>query len=188
MLAGATAVHSLVVTHVGNGDTVLVHGASGGVGLLLVQLALARGATVIGTASERNHELLRELGVIPVSYGDGLIERVRGLAPAGIDAAIDLVGTDEALDSSLELVADRDRIAELVTAQKGLDAGVHVLGGQPGADPGTEIRSRARLELTALAADGSLEILTRSFPLADVAAVHRDAMAGHTRGKIVLVP
>ena len=113
MLAGATAVHALEATSVGAGDTVLVHAAAGGVGLMAVQLAIARGARVVGTASEANHEYLRELGVVPTTYGDGLAERVRALAPDGVDAAIDCIGTDEAVDVSLQLVADRDRIATI---------------------------------------------------------------------------
>jgi NADPH:quinone reductase-like Zn-dependent oxidoreductase len=78
-----------------------------------MQLAVVRGARVIGTASERNHRYLRALGAEPTTYGEGLADRVRGLAPDGVDAAIDCVGTDEAVDVSLELVADRDRIASI---------------------------------------------------------------------------
>jgi NADPH2:quinone reductase len=188
MLAGATAVHCLVATGTAAGDTVVVHGASGGVGLLLVQLAIARGARVIATASAPNHAVLEELGATTTTYGDGLIDRIRALAPDGVDVAIDVVGTDEALDTSLELVADRDRIAEIAAAPRGLAAGVRVLGGAPGADPGTEVRDRARLELTEMAAAGRLRIDVQAFPLADAADVHREAMPGHTRGKLVLVP
>ncbi|MGY2062459.1 alcohol dehydrogenase catalytic domain-containing protein, partial [Nocardia gipuzkoensis] len=100
MLTGTTAVHALHAASVGEGDTVLVHGGSGGVGLMAVQLAAAAGATVIATAAERNHELLRELGAIPVAYGPGLADRVRAAAPQGLTAAVDFAGTDEALDVS----------------------------------------------------------------------------------------
>ena len=119
MLAGATAVHALTATAVSAQETVLVHAAAGGVGLMAVQLAVARGARVIGTASERNHPYLRELGAEPTTYGEGLADRVRGLAPNGVDAAIDCVGTDEAVDVSLELVADRDRIASIAAFPRG---------------------------------------------------------------------
>src|SRR5262249_22193638 len=88
MLTRATATHTLVATKVADGDTVLVHGASGGVGLMAVQLARLRGARVLGTANARNDDLLRELGAEPVAYGDGLLERVRALAPEGVDVAI----------------------------------------------------------------------------------------------------
>ncbi len=188
MLGGATAWHALAATSVSSGDTVLVHGASGGVGLMVVQLALARGASVIGTASPVRHDLLRDFGAIPVAYGDGLADRVRAAAPQGIDAALDLVGTDEAIDVSAELVADRNRIATIAAARRGLELGMQALGGGPGADPGTELRNAARPELARLAGDGTLRVLvSQTFPLENAAAAHRAIMGGHTLGKIALI-
>ncbi len=189
MLAGATAWHALAATRVGAGDTVLVHGAAGGVGLMAIQLATARGATVIGTASPAKHELLREFGAIPVAYGDGLPGRVTAAAPDGVTAALDLVGTDEAVDVSLALVTDRERIATIAAARRGLDLGIKVLGGAPGADPGTDIRAAARLELARLAGLGRLRVLVaQTFPLENAADAHRLSMAGHVAGKLVLTP
>jgi NADPH:quinone reductase len=189
MLAGATAWHALVATAVGAGDTVLVHGAAGGVGLIAIQLATDRGATVVGTASPARHDLLREFGAIPVAYGDGLADRVRAAAPQGVTAALDLVGTDEAVDVSLALVADRTRIATIAAARRGLELGIKVLGGAPGADPGTAIREAARLELARMAGQGRLRVLVdRSFPLENAADAHRLSMGGHVSGKIALIP
>ena len=189
MLTGATAWHTLVATEVGDGDTVLVHGATGGVGLPAVQLARLRGARVIGTASERNHDLLRELGAEPVAYGDGLADRVRALAPDGVDAAIDLVGTDEAMDTSLDLVADRARIATIANFARGPKEGVKLLGGGPGADPGDDIRSAARAELARLAGDGTLRVfVAATYPLEDAAEAHRQIATAHTTGKLILLP
>jgi NADPH:quinone reductase len=188
MLTGATAVHTLVATGVGQGDTVLVHGASGGVGTMAVQLAHARGARAIGTASERNHAWLRELGAEPVAYGPGLADRVRALAPGGVDAAIDTVGSDEAIDVSLELVPDRDRIATIAAFERGGREGIRLLGGGPGADPGDDVRDAARPELARLAGEGRLTVEAHPYPLERVADAHRASMDGHTRGKIVLVP
>jgi len=189
LLTGATAWHALVATGVHAGDTVLIHGAAGGVGLVAVQLAAARGATVIGTASPARHDLLRELGAIPVAYGAGLADRVRGVAPGGVDAALDLIGTDEAIDVSLELVADRARIATIAASARGLELGIQVLGGAPGADPGTEIRDAARLELVRLADSDSLRVLvSQTYPLTEVAQAHQAIMTGHTSGKIALIP
>ncbi|WP_369135247.1 zinc-binding alcohol dehydrogenase family protein [Modestobacter sp. I12A-02662] len=189
MLAGVTAVHALTAAAVGTGDTVLVHGAAGGVGLMLVQLAGSRGARVIGTVGGDGAELVRRFGGEPVRYGDGLADRVRQLAPEGVTAAVDTVGTDEALDTSLTLVPDRARIATIANFARGPQAGVKLLGNGPGADPGTEIRAAARLELTRLAESGKLEVVVAgSYPLADVAAAHRAGQAGHTHGKLVLVP
>jgi NADPH:quinone reductase len=189
LLTGATAWHTLEASGVGAGDTVLVHGASGGVGLMAVQLAAARGATVIGTASPARHELLRELGAVPVAYGAGLADRVRAAAPGGVDAALDLVGTDEAVDVSLELVADRGRIASIAAFGRGPGLGIKLLGGGAGADPGTAIRQAARLKLVRLAGEGRLRVLvSRTYPLTEAAAAHREIMAGHTTGKMALIP
>jgi NADPH:quinone reductase len=189
MLTGATAVHTLIATGVAAGDTVLIHGASGGVGQMAVQLAIARGARVIGTASAGRQDVVRGLSGEPVVYGDGLAGRIRSLAPDGIDAAIDTVGTDEAIDVSLQLVADRNRIATIAAFARGIEAGVKVLGGGPGADPGNEIRDAARLELVDLVAAGLLSVaVSATFPLAQVADSQRAIMTGHTTGKIVLVP
>ncbi len=184
LLAGGTAWHLLAVTRVGQGDTVLIHGAGGGVGLMAVQLALARGAKVIGTASPGRHDQLRGYGATPVAYGDGLADRVRDIGP--VDAALDLVGTDEALDTSVELVADRGRIATIIGFARAPELGIAAL---TGADGGDEIRAAARPELLRLAADGQLEVtVDRTFPLDEVGEAHRYLQTGHARGKVVLLP
>ncbi len=189
MLAGVTAWHCLDATAVTGGDTVLLHGAAGGVGIMAIQLAVARGATVIATGSPGSQEFLRELGAIPVAYGPGLAGRVRDLAPGGIDAAADLAGTDEAVDVSLELVPDLARIASIAAWGRAARDGIKLLGGGPGADPGTQIRMAARTELAAMAGDGSLRVvMAGTFPLAEAAQAHRAIMAGHTHGKIALIP
>jgi NADPH:quinone reductase-like Zn-dependent oxidoreductase len=189
MLTGVTAAHALAVTGVGAGEVVLVYGASGGVGLMAIQLAATAGARVIGTASESGQGLVREFGAEPVTYGAGLEERVRALAPGGVDVAVDAVGGDEALDVSLALVADRGRIVTLLARPRAFESGIKVIGGAPGADPGDEIRSAARLELVRLAEDGKLRVIVAaSYPLAEAGAAHRALATGHTHGKIVLVP
>jgi len=189
MLTGTTAVHALTAARVGRGDTVLVHGGAGGVGLMAVQLAVQAGADVIATASEGPHARLRELGAEPVLYGSGLVDRVRALAPDGIDAALDMVGTDEALDASVELVADRRRIATVAGFGRAPELGIQALGGGPGADPGTDIRSAARMELVHRVEAGELVVdIAAVHPLADAAAAHRELAAGHAHGKVVLVP
>lgn len=186
---GGTAVHLLAATAVGPGDTVLVHGAAGSVGALAAQLAVARGARVIGTASPSRHERLRAYGVEPVAYGPGLADRVKALAPKGIDAAIDTAGTDEAVDVSLELVADRGRIASIVAFGRAATDGFKVLGQGPGADPGTEIRGNAWRELLPLLSAGKLDLaIAKTFPLAEVAAAHTFVMDGHAGGKVILLP
>ncbi len=189
MLTGVTAWHALAATYVHAGDTVLIHGGAGGVGLMAVQLATGRGAKAVATASPPRHDFLRNLGAVPVAYGPGLAGRVRAVAPGGVNAALDLVGTEEAVNVSLDLVADRARIATIVVSAHSREAGIKALGGAPGADPGTQIRDAARLELTRLAADGVLRVfVAQTFPLTRAADAHRAIMSGHTTGKIVLIP
>src|SRR6185437_16815108 len=129
-----TAWRALDQLSAGSGSSLLINGASGSVGSAAVQLAVARGARVIGTGSPASHDYLRELGAEPVAYGAGLAERVRALAPGGIDAAVDLVGTDEAVQVSLELVADADRIASIAAFGRPGAERIKLLGGSPGAD------------------------------------------------------
>lgn len=187
LLTGQTSVHLLEATGITEGDTVLIHGAAGGVGLLATQLAKARGATVIATASAARHDQLRGYGAIPVEYGPGLQERVSAIG--SIDAALDLVGTDEAADVSLALVADKDRIATIAGFGRAASDGFKALGGAPGADPGTEVRLAARPELIRLAGNGALKVtVDRTYPLTEVRQAHEYGQTGHARGKIILVP
>jgi NADPH:quinone reductase-like Zn-dependent oxidoreductase len=127
------------------------------------------------------------LGADPVVYGDGLADRVRSLAPSGVDAAVDAVGTDEAVDVSLELVPDRSRIATLVAFARAKERGIKGLGGAPGADPGTEIRAAARNELVELADAGKVTVhVAHTYPISQAAEAHRELQRGHVHGKLVL--
>ncbi|MFI6940863.1 NADP-dependent oxidoreductase [Streptomyces sp. NPDC050418] len=177
-LAGLTAYQALKRVGVDAGETVLVHAAAGGVGSLGVQIAVALGARVIGTASERNHAYLRELGAEPVTYGEGLADRVRELAPGGVDAVLDFVGGG-AVAQSLSLVKQRDRIASIADGEGALGAGGHYVWVRPSAGDLTA--------LTQLADAGKLTVhVDKSFPLADAADAWRLGQEGRTRGKIVL--
>ncbi|NJP67598.1 NADP-dependent oxidoreductase [Streptomyces spiramenti] len=175
-LAGLTALQALDRARAGEGDTVLVHAAAGGVGSLAVQLAVARGARVIGTASERNHAFLRELGAEPVLYGDGLVGRVRDIAPGGVDVALDFVGG--VADESAELLGETSRLVSVVDG-RAVEQGGHAIWVRP--DP---------VELTALSdlADaGRLTVpVERVYPLGEAADAWRDQQNGRTRGKLVL--
>ena len=188
MLAGTTAAHALHAAGVRDGDTVLVHGGSGGVGLMAIQLAVDLGATVVATAADANHELLRGLGAIPVTYGPGLLDRVRVVTPHGVDAALDLVGTDEALDTSLALVTEPGRIASIAGGPRRAREGAKVLGNAPGADMGADIRQAARSELVAKVAAGALRvIINATYPLDRAADAHRAGISGHAPGKLALI-
>lgn len=169
------------------GQTVLVQGAAGGTGSVAVQLAVARGATVIGTASERNHEFLRSLGAEPTTYGPGLVERVRAIAPSGVDAVFDCAGG--ALPALVTIAGDPARV--VTVADLGAAAhGVHMSHTTPGIDVGPPDPSAMHgLPIAVeLAGQGRLRIpVAGVFPLAEVAAAHTLSASGHARGKIVLL-
>ncbi|GII59265.1 putative oxidoreductase [Planotetraspora thailandica] len=183
--SATTAVHTLEAAAVRDGDVVLVHGASGAVGGMVVQLARRRGAHVIGTAAPGRHNQVRAAGAQPVAYGDGLAERVRALAPGGVTAAIDTAGTDEAIAASFALVADPARVVTIANFAAAAD-GAQALG--PG--PDTErIRSAARLDLVRLAAAGHLVVsIAAEFPIDDARSAYRMLATGHAGGKIILRP
>lgn len=176
--SGQTAHTALQELGVSKGETVLIHAAAGGVGTFAVQLAQVWGAHVIGTASERNHEYLQSLGAAPVAYGTGLADRVRNVAPSGVDVALDAAGGD-ALRSSVELIEDRSRIGTIVSFELVEKLGVLAIRSQ---------RSVERLmELVTLYTQGKLSIHIRTtFPLEQAADAHREVETGHGRGKVVL--
>lgn len=189
LLAGCTAFHLVEATGVARGDRVMVHAATGAVGLLAVQLARLRGAEVVGTVSAGRESELLPFAAIAVTYGPGLEERLRTVLPDGADAALDTVGTDEALDASVALVSDRQRIATVAGFARAGELGIRALGGGPGADPGTALRMAARAELLQLAGDGKLVLPPIiEFPLDQVGDAMALAGGGHPGGKVVLVP
>lgn len=187
-----TATRVLDRLAVGAGHTVLVQGAAGGVGTIAVQLAVARGATVIGTASEHNHDFLRSLGAEPTTYGTGLVERIRALVPAGVDAVFDCAGG--ALPDLVAIAGDTARvvtIADLAAAAHG----VHMSHGAP-ADatgaavgaPADPLASHGLAIAVTLAGEGRLRVpVAAVFPLTEAAAAHELSESRHARGKIVLV-
>ena len=167
-------------------DTVLIHGGAGAVGVIAVQLAGKIGATVIATAAPANHDHLRELGAIPVAYGDGLLERVQAAAENPVTVAIDTVGTDEAVDVSLALVDDRDRIVSIAAFGRGDDGIVLIDGSTP---QSKENRSNAIDGLIADAASGALVTdVAGTYPLDQAAKALDDILSSHPRGKFVLLP
>ncbi|MER7582439.1 NADP-dependent oxidoreductase [Kitasatospora sp. NPDC097691] len=183
-VAAETAERVLDVLGVRAGETLLVHGAAGGVGTVLLQFARARGITVIGTASEANHDHLRELGAIPVTYGEGLAERVREAAPGGVDRALDAAGQGGVLPLSIELTGSADRVLTIADFVGGQQHGVRFTGGSEGVD---HLHQRAYTAALALHEAGTLRLpLHRVLPLAEAAEAQRISEQGHLRGKIVL--
>ena len=189
LLTGTTAWHLVEATGVTAGDTVIVNGASGGVGSLAVQLAVARGATVVGTASAANADLVRESGAEAVEHGPGLLERLRAALPDGATVALDTVGNDDFLDAAIELVADRERIATIEAFERGAELGILRLGGGPGADPGSALRSASRPQLVELAGRGELRVTVgRTFPLDQTLEALEFVGGRHPGGKVIVVP
>ncbi|MBM9503759.1 NADP-dependent oxidoreductase [Actinacidiphila acididurans] len=181
-VAAETSYRTLELLALRPGETLLIHAAAGGVGSIGGQIAIARGITVIGTASEANHDYLRSLGVIPVTYGDGLAERVRAVAPGGIDAVLDASGRG-VVGVSVELTGDPDRVVTIADNAGAAEYGVRFSGAAPGATrhvPALE-------EALALFAAGKLKItIQRAYPLEQAAQAQREIEAGHVTGKIVL--
>lgn len=179
--AAETAQRVLDLLAVNEGETLLVHGAGGSVGSVGAQLAGARGVTVIGTASPDKHDHLRSQGIVPVTYGDGLVDRVRAVAPQGVDAVFDAAGKGALPDSVALLHGATVRIVTIA------DPDAARYGVTFSAVPR---RNREALtEHVRLAAEGKLQItITGTFPLAEAAEALTLSETGRARGKLVLRP
>jgi NADPH:quinone reductase-like Zn-dependent oxidoreductase len=176
-----TATRALDQLGVGSGSTLLINGASGGVGSAAVQLAVVRGTRVIGTASPANHEYLRSLGAEPVAYGQGLAERVRALVPEGVDAALDVAGSG-VLPELIGLAGGREQVVTIADFRGAQEYGVRFSSG----DTGRAVHALA--EIGELVESGRFSLpVARTFPLAQAAEAHRVSEHGHVRGKLVLV-
>ncbi|MCC6270363.1 MAG: NADP-dependent oxidoreductase [Microbacteriaceae bacterium] len=161
-------------------DTVLITAAAGGVGLIASQFAIAKGATVVGTASETHHDFLRDLGIIPVAYGDGDRERLRAAAPNGYTAALDHIGGN-AIRTALALGIPAARINTIADQSAAEEFGLSAVGG--GKKTAEELAEFARM-----AADGRLVLPVRStYHLPDVVEAFHDLETGHGLGKVVLL-
>jgi len=176
-----TATRALDQLGVGSGSTLLVNGASGSVGSAAVQLAVVRGARVIGTASPANHDYLRSLAAEPVAYGEGLVERVRALAPDGVDVALDVAGSG-VLPELIELSSGAEHVITVADFDGAQEHGVTFSSG----DAGRAVHALA--EIGKLIESGRFSLpVAQTFPLAEVAEAHRLSEQGHLRGKLVLL-
>ncbi|MER7930621.1 NADP-dependent oxidoreductase [Streptomyces sp. NPDC096057] len=179
-VAAETSDRVLDILKVGDGETLLIHGAASVVGSVGVQLAVSRGAAVIGTASAANRDYLRSLGATPVTYGDGVADRVRAVAPQGIDAVFDATGYD-ALEASIELRGGTERIVTIAD-MRAAELGITFTSDDRPFGP--QLAEYARL-----AADGRLRVrIDQSFPLADAAKAQELSEMGHARGRLILRP
>ncbi|MFI6374429.1 NADP-dependent oxidoreductase [Streptomyces sp. NPDC050546] len=179
---GETAYRALEHLHVAPGQTLLVHGAGGAVGAVAVQLAVARGVTVVGTAGDHDLDRVAKLGATPVRYGEGWAKRVRDAVPGTVDRVLDTAGTG-VLAESIALTGDATRvitIADLAFAEHGVRF--------TGLDPADRFPQALPL-LADLIADGRLEVpVWRTFPLSEAARAHAEIEAHHNKGKVVLLP
>ncbi len=176
-----TASRALGQLGVANGSTLLINGASGSVGSAAVQLAVVRGARVIGTASPANHEYLRSLGAEPLTYGEGLAGRVRALAPDGVDLALDVAGSG-VLPELIELAGSPEHVVTIADFEGAQEHGVRFSRG----DAGRAVHALAGIG--ELIESGRFSIpVAQTFPLAKVAEAHRCSENGHVRGKLVLL-
>jgi NADPH:quinone reductase-like Zn-dependent oxidoreductase len=166
----------------GDGPTVVINGAAGGVGTAAVQIARNRGARVIGTASPANHDYLRSLGAEPITYGDGLVQRVRAIAPGGVDAALDAHGGG-VLPALVALAGAPERVVTIADYQGAQETGVAFSGGMGAA---RAMHALADIGLEVEAGRFTLPVF-KTYRLDQIADAHRDSEAGHLRGKLVLL-
>jgi NADPH:quinone reductase-like Zn-dependent oxidoreductase len=179
---GEAAYRGLAHLDVKAGQTLLIQGAAGSVGAIAVQLAVARGLTVIGTAAAGDMERVTALGAVAVRYGDGWADRVRAAAPDGVDAVFDTSGAG-VLAESVMLTGDAARVITIAD-EAAAEQGVRFTG----ADPADRF-PQALPELAELAASGRLSVpIWRTYPLAQAARAHADLEAGRNHGKIILLP
>lgn len=181
-VAGTTAYAAVRAVGLRSGESVAVSGAAGGVGSIAVQLAVHRGARVIGLASAAHHAWLKQHGVIPVAYGEGVVERLREASGGRLDAFIDAFGADY-VEQAIELGVRPERIDTIINFQAVSKYGVKAEGSAAAANAGV------LAELAALIDQGALEIpIARAYPLEQVREAYAELEQRHTLGKIVLVP
>lgn len=179
-VAAETSIRALDLLGVGSGSTLLVDGGAGGVGAVAVQVAVGRGATVLASASEANQGYLAEIGATPVLYGDGLVDRVRAVAPDGVDAVFDVAGkTSPTLLTSL--VSQPSQVVTISNFNPG-DSGIRVTTGGEGD------RSAALAEAARMLESSALVIKVQTFPLERASEAFAISESGHLRGKLVLLP
>jgi NADPH:quinone reductase len=186
LLAGTTAAELLATAGVAHGETVLVHGAAGAVGVSVLQQARLVGARVIGTAAAKDFGVVEGFGAIPVVYGEGLEDRVRDVAPEGIAAILDTVGSDDAVDASLALVPDRRRFVTLTAFRRAAAEGFVAIGASnPASGP---FRANARSRVVGLAASGALTVpMASTFAFSEAPDAVAMLAGPHPSGKLALV-
>ncbi len=180
-VAGETGERGLRLLDVRSGDTLFVDGGAGGVGAVAVQMAVARGARVVASSGESNHDYLRELGATPVQYGDGVVDRVRQAAEGSVDAVFDVAGKTP-IDDLIALAPKPSQVVSISNFAAG-EAGARVTGGGSDSEP-----MSALAEVAGLLEGNELVIKVQTFPFDRAAEAYGISQSGHVRGKLVLVP
>ena len=180
-VAGETSERGVRLLDVSAGDTLLVDGGAGGGGAVAVQMARARGAKVIASAREANHDYLRELGATPVGYGQGVAERVRVAAGGRVDAVLDVAGKTP-VEELISLVPEPSQVLSIANFAAG-QAGARVSGGGADSHP-----MEAMALVAELLAQNKLVIKLQTFPFGRAAEAYHISQSGHVRGKLVLIP
>ena len=180
-VAGETSERALRLLGVQAGDTLFIDGGAGGVGAVAVQMALARKLRVIASASEANQDYLREIGAIPVPYGQGVADRVRAAAADRVDAVFDVAGKTP-IEELIRLVSKPSQVLSIANFTA-TQAGARVTGGDADSNP-----MEALAEVAGLLVHNKLVIKVQTFPFSRAAEAYRISQAGHVRGKLVLIP
>jgi NADPH:quinone reductase-like Zn-dependent oxidoreductase len=181
-VVGCTAYAAVRAVSPQPGETIAVSGAAGGVGSVVVQLLKIKGVTVLGLASEPNHQWLRTHGIVPIAYGEGMKERLLAAAPNGIDAFVDLFGP-QYIDLAVDLGIDLNRIETIISRDKALDIGAKVEGS------GDASTTEVLTEMAEFVASGQIEIpIAATYPLDQVREAFAELESRHTHGKIMLIP
>ncbi len=180
-VAGETGERALRLLDVKAGETLFVDGGAGGVGATAVQMAVARDATVIASASAANHDYLREIGATPVLYGPGVVTRVREAAGGPVDAVFDVAGKTP-IEDLISLVSKPSQVVTIANFAGG-QAGARVTGGGADSHP-----MQAMAYVAELLAQNALVIKIQTFPFHRAAEAYRISQDGHVRGKLVLIP
>jgi NADPH:quinone reductase-like Zn-dependent oxidoreductase len=181
VVAGETSERGLRLLGVKAGDTIFIDGGAGGVGAVAVQMAVVRGARVIASSSEANRDYLREIGAIPVLYGEGVGDRVRAAAGGQVDAVFDVAGKTPA-EELVSLVSEASQMVSIANFAAS-QVGARVTGGDGDSRP-----MEALAEVAELLAENKLVIKVQTFPFDRAAEAYRISQAGHVRGKLVLIP
>jgi NADPH:quinone reductase-like Zn-dependent oxidoreductase len=180
-VASEAAERTLRLLGVEKGSTLFVDGGAGGVGAVVIQFAVARGATVIASASQPNHDYLREIGAIPVLYGAGLVDRVRAVPVDRVDAVLDVAGKTP-IEDLIALAPEPAQVLSIANFSAA-EAGARVSGGSSDSQP-----EKALAEAAELLESSKLVIKVQTFPFSRAAEAYAQSQSGHSRGKLVLIP